>query len=29
MTQMEKEYFGAAFFRDCELSSLMLHFFAS
>ena len=28
MTQMEKEYFGAAVFRDCELSSLMLHFFA-
>lgn len=28
MTQMEKEYFGAAVFQDCELSSLMLHFFA-
>lgn len=28
MTRMEKEYFGAAVFRDCELSSLMLHFFA-
>lgn len=28
MTQMEKEYFGTAVFRDCELSSLMLHFFA-
>lgn len=28
MTQMEKEYFGAAVFLDCELSSLMLHFFA-
>ena len=27
MTQMEKEYFGAAVFQDCELSSLMLHFF--
>lgn len=28
MTQMEKEYFSAAVFQDCELSSLMLHFFA-
>ena len=28
MTRMEEEYFGTAVFRDCELSSLMLHFFA-
>ena len=28
ITQMESEYFGLTPFRDCELSSLMLHFFA-
>ena len=27
MTRMEEEYLCTAVFRDCELSSLMLHFF--